>query len=99
MGAGRGPRCRHVPGGVLPATLVSTLARQLHIPQGEGPEALAAEVGAVIAERDDRGDALRAALRTIVGRSSRRQALAGLLSAGPWTSAKYVARKLQRAWR
>eukprot|EP00775_Hariotina_reticulata_P006454 gene6454-6683_t len=42
---------------------------------------------------------IKSGLRTIVGNSSRRQAVAGLLYAGPIKSLQYLGRKLAKAWR
>jgi len=42
---------------------------------------------------------LRRAIGATVRASSRRQALAGLFSAGPWRSVQYVWEKVSKAWR
>lgn len=67
----------------------------------EGHRAQLAAVGAALGALEPRRRArlLRHAIHAVVGASSRRQAVSGLLTAGLLKSARYGVAKLRKAWR
>lgn len=84
----------------LPASLLRHMAHRGQVPGGE---AMDPRANAVLLERlhatGQTVPLLRATLASIVGRSSRRQAIAGLLSAGVAKSAQYVFNKVGKLLR
>jgi len=86
--------------------LPSTLLSKLTLAVGHDPLAMplqhsaaARRVAAAVAASPSMGGLLRGALGRIVGASSRRQAMAGLLGSGLGTAARYVGAKVRKAWR
>lgn len=87
----------------LPSGVLTRLHRQLGLgnntSSGMNYKDMAAETAAVFVKQPQREELLRSVLSDIVGASSRRQALLGVLSAGPWKSVRYLAGKVRKAWR
>jgi hypothetical protein len=88
----------------LPAGLLQQLAalagcRRSHIPDLQAERRLGLEVAHAVAASGRHEEWLHRALARLVGASSRKQAVAGALMAGPVRSAKYVAAKVIKAWR
>jgi hypothetical protein len=81
----------------LPAAVLRKLA--LASGAGSQPGQSAFGMAEAVAHLPRRQLLLRAALASIVASSSRRQALAGVLTAGVWKSVQYTALKVAKAWR
>jgi translocator assembly and maintenance protein 41 len=86
----------------LPAHVLQRLAAPLGLPQPgqhEGEKLKAVGRALAAAERHRQQQLLRHAIHAIVGASSKRQALSGLLTAGVVKSVRYGFAKLRKAWR
>jgi len=68
-----------------------------HAPVADLPDAVRSEVAHAAACSGRHVAVLSAALSGIVSRASRRQAVAGLLAAGPWKAAAYVGSKVRKS--
>eukprot|EP00878_Enallax_costatus_P029461 GHUV01031947.1.p1 GENE.GHUV01031947.1~~GHUV01031947.1.p1 ORF type:complete len:173 (+),score=73.03 GHUV01031947.1:711-1229(+) len=63
------------------------------------PNSVRLDIAAAAVRQPKYKKLIKSGLRAVVANSSRRQAVAGLLYAGPVRSLKYVGRKLAKAWK
>lgn len=83
----------------LPPAVLRKLAAGVSVAPHAPAQPPGLAIAQAVAQLPQRQLLLRKALASIVASSSRRQALAGVLSAGVWKSMQYTALKVAKAWK